>query len=230
MLRIIHLLIIHLLSLSDLTFHAIELALVKTGLSVGPRAGQNNDSEKDLVNKHESKREWWEINQGPLFPLCAPHTVHRKQQHLFWGDVLQWLTCTAAETVPCSGIRDTVLSSLCWMNLCSRDAELPCAVTMYDFSLLNTGPEDDSNQKSLCPLPRNFSPLHTDDIQNNSGNYWLCALFLNILTTFTCMDMGNGEINNYFNFISKNLSATTINIFFLQLFEQGRIVKYKDEK
>ena len=57
MLRIIHLLIIHLLSLSDLTFHAIELALVKTGLSVGPRAGQNNDSEKDLVNKHESKRE-----------------------------------------------------------------------------------------------------------------------------------------------------------------------------
>ena len=44
------------------------------------------------------------------------------------------------------------------------------------------------------------------------------------------MDMGNGEINNYFNFISKNLSATTINIFFLQLFEQGRIVKYKDEK
>lgn len=57
MLRIIHLLIIHLLSLSDLTFHAIELALIKTGLSVGPRAEQNNDSEKDLVNKHESKRE-----------------------------------------------------------------------------------------------------------------------------------------------------------------------------
>ena len=58
MLRIIHLLIIHLLSLSDLTFqNAIELALIKTGLSVGPRAEQNNDSEKDLVNKHESKRE-----------------------------------------------------------------------------------------------------------------------------------------------------------------------------
>ena len=45
------------------------------------------------------------------------------------------------------------------------------------------------------------------------------------------MDMGNGEINKNFNFISKNLSDTIINIFFfLQLSGQGRIVKYKDEK
>lgn len=37
------------------------------------------------------------------------------------------------------------------------------------------------------------------------------------------------EFNNNFNFISKNLSDTIINIFFLQLSGQGRIVKYKDE-
>lgn len=235
MLRIIHLLIIHLLSLSDLTFHAIELALIKTGLSVGPRAEQNNDSEKDLVNKHESKREWWEINQGLLFPLCEPHTVHRKQQHLFWGDVLQWLTCHCYRncTLLLNKRHSAIISVLdehllqrCWTSLCREYVWFLFAKHRWR----SVWPEDNSNQKSLCPLPRNFSPLHTDDIQNNSGNYWLCALFLNILTTFTRMDMGNGEINNYFNFISKNLSDTIINIFFLQLSGQGRIVKYKDEK
>ena len=190
-------------------------------------------------------REWWEIKSGSIFPLwlqgkvlcllmCASYIANgRKQYCPLWACVLRWLTphscrsCTLPlneEAGPCG--RCAVWTSLprrCWSSLHHEYLWFLFAKRPWR----SVWPEGDADLKRLCPLPGVFSFLPADDIQNNNGNYWLWALFLNVLTIFIHMELDNKVNNNSLNFTSKNLSYTIIKIF-LQPSGQGKIVKHKD--